>query len=640
MSWQEVHRKPTGNFKNGGLFLTDQIGFIIGQSGLVMRTADGGANWRRLVAGDRDHNINTIESHPFTRNLFIGGGNETYTSSYFQFSEDSGRTWKQIPLDTTVGAITALQFLKNSGQGFLAFAVADPARSFFYASDEQGKNWQRYSEVNFLVSGFKGFENGQFYAWGTNNTQTQSYFVYSNDFGKTWTSRPFNTGMDASRLIVSFVSTEIGFISGIVSSSPVVRKTTDGGQTYATVNLPSDIDSASQPIIDFLDDQTGFMISSGIAPNYYPFIDKTTDGGNSWRRTYSPNIPSVNVSNAGFIKKNRNDLVCYIDSSFGPNLIQSSDGGESWSARGEGENSQFGRVTMVSDTVGYTSGGFTNAPRIVLKTTDGGNSWQTVFRSVTGLFRSIYANPNGLVWSVGNQRMAVYSTNGGLDWNVPASFGSIAASSEFRGVAANQSGVVLLAVRVGSTGNISRSTDSGVTWNIAFPINANMTDVKFIDETTAIAVSGLTSATNFSAHGVYLSTDSGANWTQVPSMAGVNLYDIHVLNANTIFVGSGASNSTSPVDSAYISTDRGQSWRKIFEKNAKSTFNTSVLFLDERNGIVSGTSGTWRTSDQGQNWIRELPMSDNSFIGLTSNPSKNKIIGVGGSGTIQMRNWP
>jgi hypothetical protein len=80
--WKEVWRNPNANSINSGIFLNDQIGFLVGSRGLVMRTSNQGNSWNRLVASDTQFNINGIEINPVSKDIFIAGGRFDFTSTY------------------------------------------------------------------------------------------------------------------------------------------------------------------------------------------------------------------------------------------------------------------------------------------------------------------------------------------------------------------------------------------------------------------------------------------------------------------------------------------------------------------------------------------------------------------------------
>jgi photosystem II stability/assembly factor-like uncharacterized protein len=367
---------------------------------------------------------------------------------------------------------------------------------------------------------------------------------------------------------------------------------------------------------------------------------KTNDGGITWRQVYRDSANTSGINNTGnLIQKNSNEFFVNLTGSTTDVFLYSSDKGETWISRGTGDAAQFGRVKVSSESLAFTSGGNTNIPRYVLRTKDGGFTWTKVYTGAVGLFRSVFVR-DFLVWSVGANRSAVYSNDGGDTWNLPVSFGAITAATEFRDVAFNSSGIGLLAGRVGTNGQIARSIDGGLNWSIVFSPASWVTSVKFISETTAIATSGVNGTV--SSYGVYLSNDSGLTWTQLSSMAGITLYDTSVISANTIYVSSGAiATATSAVSEfVYKTTNGGSSWDLVFNQQGIQNQNLSIGFRDENNGFISGSSGTFRTSNGGVSWEKETTWSDTGFLGISFLPSGNRVIASGGAGSIQIRPWP
>lgn len=632
--WTEANRTPTANAMSEGSFVNDQVGFIVGSDGLILRTADGGLTWNRLVAGDRDHDLNSIAINPHSKVVFIGGGKIDSSSTFFQYSLNSGRQWTNISLGVN-GIVSSIKFA-DSLNALLTLQDQTSDKTYIFSSSDGGFTWRKVSEQNFIVNQLTIFPSGTGYISGYNTTFTTPFLKKTQNFGETWQDVNMVSGSSLGEVSISFVSPNIGYVALVSGGQQTIRKTYNGGESFESLSLPSNLAITSVARVKFQTETQGYFIANTINTLTNNSIFKTIDGGNTWTASYIDARSATSVSGVIF-EKNSIEVFAFMNTSLSPKLLYSGDSGSTWSARAKGDGLQFGRIVMPTETIGYTSGGFAAYPKSVYKTIDGGKTWNSVFETSTNLFRDTFATASGVVWAVGQQRTAVYSNDYGANWLVPASFGAINATTEFRGVSFNNSGVGLLAGYQGSVGAIARSTDFGNNWSNVFTINARFLNVRFINETKAIAVSGFT-ASNTSQYGVYLSNDAGATWTQVPSMSGILLYDIHVLNENTFYVASGASSNL--LDLVYRTTDGGTTWTKIFEKTALVSFNTSVAFSDELNGIVSGRAGLWKTSDGGSTWSRELPVSDGTLLGIAFLPSKTRVIGSGSSGTIQYRSWP
>ncbi|TGN10024.1 WD40/YVTN/BNR-like repeat-containing protein [Leptospira ilyithenensis] len=635
LRWREVYRLPTANLIEGGAFVSDQIGFMIGSGGLVMRSSDSGSTWNRLVAGDRQKNILAIDINPSSKEIFIAGGKSDYTSVYFQSSSNSGRTWKNILIDGT-GIITSLHFT-NENLGFLVLKTQTASK--FYITRDRGANWSLQSDVSGYISGFKMFDNGVGYHWGTDTAVTMSLIRKTTNFGQTWQDLSINTGSTASDISASFTNPNFGIVSIVVSGVPEIRKTTDGGNTYSSQTV-SGLSEGSTVSVYLWDSNNGFLLGyNKIASINFSSVYKTQDGGNTWNLAYSDPQQSNGIIGVlgNMTRKNQNEYFVFFSSAVEASFLYSEDGGSNWKVRSTGDNIQFGRVAIVSDTLGYTSGGFSSFPRSVFRTKDGGTTWSKIYTGANGLFRDIFANNNGFVCSVGANRDIVYSNDGGETWSLPSSFGAITTTTEFRGVSFNKQGIGLLAGRpTGTSGMIARSTDNGSTWTIVLNTTAWVTNVRFINESLAIATSGVGGTA--SSFGVYLSSDSGINWTQIPSTAGLSLYDLSIVNESLIYASSGAIATNQ--ETGYKSQDGGLTWTTIFQKTGPTTQNVAIGFSDQNRGLISGSSGTWKTENGGLTWTEELRWSDSGFLGISYLPSKNRIIGTGGSGTIQYRSWP
>jgi hypothetical protein len=105
----------------------------------------------------------------------------------------------------------------------------------------------------------------------TSVNAVNSFHCHSSDAGKTWTYWR-NAGP------VQFVNPFLGWqlFSTAPNAPGQLQKTTDGGQTWTTVQ------NVSWPNVrlDFIDEQTGWAIVTG--PNNSYALVSTTDGGKTW----------------------------------------------------------------------------------------------------------------------------------------------------------------------------------------------------------------------------------------------------------------------------------------------------------------------------------------------------------------------
>lgn len=280
---------------------------------------------------------------------------------------------------------------------------------FFLSVTLSNAQWKavRFDGSNTFQKVFAATSNTVF-AIGTEPVNAEYFILRTNDAGTTWDSIPLNTPSDTFQLSeVFFLDKDNGFIGGRKNNKQVLMKTTDNGNTWIdiTPNLSSGNFIAS---VNFTDAQNGFATDG---TNFY----KTINGGTVWiTETLSFNIRDlsfVNMSN-GFASGT--DL-------FGNGVVmKTSDGGQSWNTLLSIYDpflfvNSFGKLDFVNPDICFTSLENTNK---IYRTKDGGNSWDTiVVDSVWGIqdFDFASADSGHILSSMGQ----IFRTDdGGQSWTL------------------------------------------------------------------------------------------------------------------------------------------------------------------------------------------------------------------------------
>ena len=204
-----------------------------------------------------------------------------------------------------------------------------------------------------------------------------------------------------------------------------------------------------------------FNSSTGVAATYEGEIYKTTDSGVNWNLQHSNPAPDQPLYQIYFSDAN----VGYI----------------------------------VGGSISCVGSGCIPPGGLILKTTDGGNTWITVFQQPRIEFVSIAANSSGDLFTIskGTKGMIYKSSNAGINWTIVDSFDFKLEKITF----SNSFGFC-----TGMDGKIIRSNDNGITWKFTTTLSANYTtDIKFSSG------SGYCIANNQT---VYKTTDNGNNWLQ------------------------------------------------------------------------------------------------------------------------------
>lgn len=206
-------------------------------------------------------------------------------------SNSGGAKWEQIDVDVP-DAIDyfAIKFLEKS--------YTDESKLFAYVgyivqSEDQGNSWQIINDDG----GFKEFLKVSPYhpeqIWSGGWVQIFApSLIKSVNGGNDWTmlnqNIDFNTDATVYDVILSSEKSELvlaGF-GGAVSSARVIRKSTDGGQTWRTVleeiNIRTFTHGARHPEI---------VYASGRQKGDLLFFNATNDFGESWEQVTNESVP-------------------------------------------------------------------------------------------------------------------------------------------------------------------------------------------------------------------------------------------------------------------------------------------------------------------------------------------------------------
>ena len=207
---------------------------------------------------------------------------------------------------------------------------------------------------------------------------------------------------------VFFLNTELGWVA---ASNGSVFRTQDGGNTWEEVLDTGDY----LRTIDFLDENTGFV--GTLNSNFY----RTTDGGENWE-AIQDSISGGELSN-----------ICGLDHAgdhvFGVGwfaepayFIKSTDRGQSWSYMDMSEYaSGLVECYFVNQQLGFVSG-VSEIGAVILRTEDGGDSWEEVFNSNDGIefvWKIDFLNESlayGSVESFSGACSIVKTVDGGASW--------------------------------------------------------------------------------------------------------------------------------------------------------------------------------------------------------------------------------
>jgi len=433
------------------------------------------------------------------------------------------------------------------------------------------------------------------------------------DGGVTWTQQYGTEGSSGTLYSVCFVDENTGYAGGTAAA---LIKTTDGGATWTPLTIPDVTNNIKA--IKFNDAQTGWVLASSSSS---AAVYKTNDGGASWTQvlTHTAEMYALEFYGTHGVAIGKNfDALFYTTD--GDTWTKGTVSGLTYPSY---TRSDVRAAYMVNENLIYACGWGSTVgaqPSILLKSTDGGANWtylgQTeenkVFCNLNGVYFKDELNGIAVGGSVYPGSIVVRTSDGGNTWgpiSVPFGF----TLNEVYG-----NGNYLFVV--GSTGNIISSTDFGDTWTLLNTVSPHtLYSIQTHDGKTVYA-GGM--------NGLFLkSTDSGKTWKNnflYVNGVSTNIYSMFFLSTEQGYVGQA-------YKMVCKTTDSGANWVSVISDTSANSFtNYGIYFKDENTGFVVGTFGSsvdiiYRTTDGGASWSSTINQAGENLNGITFSSALNGV---------------
>ncbi len=323
---------------------------------------------------------------------------------------------------------------------------------------------------------------------------------------------------------VHMVTSQLGYIVG---SGGIMLKTTNAGATWSALSTGTNDTLRS---VYFVDENIGFIVGA------QGTIRKTVDGGLTWTAQSSG---VTNLLRSVFFVNESVGFAC----GGGGVILKTPNGGDNWYPQNSGLTNDLINIRFSDVYTGYAASSlstFLNGN--MLKTTDGGVTWNSVYTHTDGfLGLAVFGDA---VYAGGGYETIVKSVNGGTTWSQvnPTSTNA----NHFRSAAfvSADTGYV-----VGDVGLIYYTTDGGTTWtnqgintngvlsvyvvnkDTVFACGTSGTILRFTTPCTPLAPGPVTGDASVCAH------DTTAY--HISSVQGVNYYKWSVPPGSNIVSGQG-----------------------------------------------------------------------------------------------------
>ncbi|TND10196.1 MAG: hypothetical protein FD123_444 [Bacteroidetes bacterium] len=506
-NWKYL-KVPTYLDLNGVYFISQTTGYICGDNGILLKSTNSGISWSTQSTST----LSELEDIFFVNanvGFMVGEGDK------FMKTTNGGVSWTNNTVISSFNWLYGVHFV-SADTGWVCGAYGE-----VYYTANGGSSWSNRSYSTgytftsvFFLNATTGYVSGlgpgtlRTVNSGTNWTQTgelfkKMYFANSTtgwgithdtikkttDGGLSWMVQVNPTAIQINAVHFN------GLNNGAIAGSGEILHTLNGGANWNVDG--TDVTNAIYEDAFFANSGLGWVVGNN-------HVFKTGSGGTSWTDT------TLNV----FYMK----CVHFINPDTGwAGSLASSGNGKLWRTMDGGTNWSLVSSTTTDD-VWFTD--FNNGFRInsytsqFEKTTNSGANWTNI-SSFSGFEGEIYF-PNattGYCYNNGSQHFK--TINGGATWTNPNP--QIGLGVHF---ATPLKGWV-----VGNNGMIQRTNDGGLTWytqtsGVNFPLH----DICFSDETHGVV-------TGF--NGILLETSNGGyTWTPV-DITNQEMYGIHFPDAAT-----------------------------------------------------------------------------------------------------------
>lgn len=573
-NWVWQNPLPQGNAFNDVFALDSLTAYAVGNSGTVCRTSDG-INWQAQKVGTATH-LRAV--HFFDASTGIAGGDSGIvlvttnggadwvrrssgqkTSIYdFQFlnskvgfaaalvgvlgTSDGGTTWRKL---LSAVPVKALHFANEK----VGYAVSNSNPGRIWKTSDGGESWapQTLPPVGGLLSvTFSSPDTG----WAAGERGT---LIKTVNGGAEWTLVFMSDSYTINS--IRLLDPQTGFVAMHALGKEVIWGTTDGGNSWEEKFTSETYKSLNA--VYFANRQVGFAVGQA------GWILRTVDGGGSWK----PQAKGVTdmINSIHFV----NEKVGYAVGGGNDNgtLLKTTNGGAAWvEIRGKLDK-MFYSVFFTDERTGYAAG----RDRMLLKTGDGGETWKiSLPASAYRTLMSVHFPTPDVGYCVGDSGSVHRTSDAGMSWQ-PQKTGTSVYLNCVRFWDAN------VGYAVGANGVILKTADGGTNWRVTVVDTSR----KWIQ---SVAPAGLKTAYAVGDNGLIFKTgDAGETWNLQASGTTHQLRSVTFLNETIGYVVGGYGTLLKTVDG-------GLHW--VHQDLGSDNYFRSVQFLSEKIGFAAGSDGT------------------------------------------------
>lgn len=235
----------------------------------------------------------------------------------------------------------------------------------------------------------------------------------------------------------------------------VILHTTNGGDQWDRQGLTNEIPNVGLNNVKAIDRRTVWVV--GDPDSGYGLILRTSDGGESWIRQGQPGmIPDVPLYGVGAANRKTGWVVGDQGT-----ILRTDDRGQTWTRQQSGTTAALFEVAVISSKIAWIAGDTDDGYAVVLHTTNGGRTWERQGTAATlgaQAFIDLTAVNRRTAWAVGTDGYVVKTTDGGSSWQIQMGPGL----SHNNGVCGVDRNTAWIATDYNV---VYRTTDGGTTWD-------------------------------------------------------------------------------------------------------------------------------------------------------------------------------
>ena len=561
-------------------FLSSDLGYAVNSAGNIIKTTNGGLNWGIVKSYQRDY-LQELQFINEQVGFCISPHNYIGDSEDFIYTTDGGNFWQS----TFIGVNTALTFFSISESELLQSNEEGEILkldNFFGLWEEKYIvpkffDWDIYVPYGDIRQ-FEKLNSGRMLALGSSwrafeydiISDSVSFLLYSDDNGNTWDT----LWCDLPKVLTSFTyaNENFGWMGGKENE---IYSTTDGGLRWQLVysEITPDLDSRISKI-KAIDSLTVYAITTK-----GKFIS-TTNGGLNWDTT---SVISFTYYESFFGLNFLNDQTGFI---YGPDLWMTTNGGNNWGKIDTSIRPTFYKIQFLNTQLGFSIGGNNYfGGSSFYKTSDGGYFWAKLYDGNPNSSFNGFFMQDSLVGWVAEFNRLLKTTDGGHSWNEV----DVDISLEFiRGIEFfNEELGVLYEVRQNQNDNTLNylTTDGGVTWQ-----KYQMSNEPFLSSFFKIKRTDPSHIWTLNQQGLWLSKDTIKTWTkistEVDGWAGFDFLDS--LNGYVAHM-------DGTQDKIKYTTDGGITWSILMKPYMNQTTDLVILgrdYFGRMQILLSGLDGS------------------------------------------------